>query len=330
MSKNTTHSDEMLESVSALMDNDWNDESHINEVLGHIQHPAPGQTQMRKKFERYSLIRDAMHKDLGNSVPADFASRVSAAIADEPTIVTPVAASTRAKAVTNLAAQPHIDLSESAETVASENAKQPVSLADHRASRVSKQTSLEKKNGVFWDRFGLGVGGFAVAASAAVVALVGFNVLDQSGGAIGPSAGGSEIAAVGVQNPSNDVAPTVTVVDQQQFQNATAQAVLQNTDVPVNPANNSAEGRAVVNSFNNASIEYVSNSTTFWVRDDNHRNPEMESRLNRFLSQHMENSPTARMGGILPYARIVGYDTQPTQEKAASPAVVLPESQVQD
>ena len=329
----------MLESVSALVDNDWDDESHFNEVLGQIQHPAAGQAQLRRKFERYSLIRDAMHKDLGNSVPTDFASRVSAAIANEPTIVTPVAASAHSRS----SAQPHIDLNAStdysiqqhssavgsdvASEVGSEQARKPVSLTEHRAKRDSKQTSLNNNDGVFWSRFGVGVGGFAVAASAAMVALVGFNVLDQSGGAVGPAAGGSQVAAIDVQNSTNAVAPasgltpTVKVIDQEQFQNTTAQAGFSTNDA------GNLEGRAVVNSFNNASIEYVSNSTTFWVRDDNHRNPEMENRLNRFLSQHMENSPTARMGGILPYARIVGYDAQPMPEESTNPAVVVPESQ---
>ena len=314
----------MLESVSALMDNDWDDESHVNEVLGQIQHPAPGQAQMRRKFERYSLIRDAMHKDLGNNVPADFASRISAAIAEEPTIVTPVAISKRSAAVSHIGQQPHINLSaadNSAGTIqptSSESSPQPASLDQHRAKRDARQTSLDKNDGVFWSRFGVGVGGFAVAASAAMVALVGFNVLDQSDGSLGPAVGGSPVAAIDVQNQTNDVVPTVTVIDQEQFKNATVQAEFANNDA------NSLEGRAVVNSFNNGTIEYVSNSTTFWVRDDNHRNPEMESRLNRFLSQHMENSPTARMGGILPYARIVGYDAQPMPEETTDPAAVVP------
>jgi len=234
MTRKTTNSDDMLESVSALMDNDWDDESHINEVLGQIQHPAPGQAQMRRKFERYSLIRDAMHKDLGNNVPADFASRVSAAIAEEPTIVTPVAVSRRGAAVSHIGQQqPHSD---------------------------ARQTSLDKNDGVFWSRFGVGVGGFAVAASAAMVALVGFNVLDQADGSLGPTFGGSPVAAIDVQNQTDDAVPTVTVIDQEQFKNATVQAGFSNNDP------NSLEGRAVVNSFNNGTIEYVSNSTTFWVR----------------------------------------------------------------
>jgi len=312
----------MLESVSALLDDDWDDRSRFNEVLGQIQHPAQGQSQMRRKFERYSLIRDAMHNDLGNSVPTDFASRVSAAIANEPTIVTPVAVAKRGLDSKQASDQSHIDSSTHDASV--DSSPQPASLAQHRAKRDAKHTASDANDGVFWSRFGVGVGGFAVAASAAMVALVGFNVLDQSGSAIDPAVRVNQVAAINSQNSTNDVASTIEIVDQEQFQNATAQAGFSANDT------DNLEGRAVVNSFNNASIEYVSNSTTFWVRDDNHRNPEMESRLNRFLSQHMENSPTARMGGILPYARIVGYDAQPVQDEVTNPAVVAPESQEQD
>jgi len=37
--------------------------------------------------------------------------------------------------------------------------------------------------------------------------------------------------------------------------------------------------------------------------------------LNKLLSRHIESSPTARMGGILPYSRIVGYDSTEQQKE---------------
>lgn len=64
-------------------------------------------------------------------------------------------------------------------------------------------------------------------------------------------------------------------------------------------------------------VEFVSNSGTssFWVTQD--ANGELgrsdsEERLNVFLSEHLEHSPTAQRTGMLPYSRLIGYDQPPT------------------
>ena len=50
-------------------------------------------------------------------------------------------------------------------------------------------------------------------------------------------------------------------------------------------------------------------SGSYWVAGDSGvRRGASEARLNAFLSQHIESSPTAAQQGMLPYSRLVGYD----------------------
>ena len=55
-------------------------------------------------------------------------------------------------------------------------------------------------------------------------------------------------------------------------------------------------------------IELVANRGTYWVNSSSGRNANKEERLNMFLSQHIEYSPTTSHQGMLPYSRLVGYD----------------------
>ncbi len=55
-------------------------------------------------------------------------------------------------------------------------------------------------------------------------------------------------------------------------------------------------------------IELVANRGSYWVNSSANRDPKKEARLNMFMSQHIENSPTASYRGMLPYSRLVGYD----------------------
>ncbi len=64
-------------------------------------------------------------------------------------------------------------------------------------------------------------------------------------------------------------------------------------------------------------VELVSNKGTYWVTPDAKRNREAEERLNMFLSQHIENSPTASRMGMIPYSRLVGYDAAPQETAPA-------------
>ena len=64
-------------------------------------------------------------------------------------------------------------------------------------------------------------------------------------------------------------------------------------------------------------IELVANRGTYWVNNESvngsvdsstGRNANQEERLNMFLAQHIEHSPTTSHQGMLPYSRLVGYD----------------------
>ena len=51
---------------------------------------------------------------------------------------------------------------------------------------------------------------------------------------------------------------------------------------------------------------------THWYlqRVDNERDPELEARLNMYLADHMEYANAGKVQGVVPYSRLVGYDTK--------------------
>lgn len=55
-------------------------------------------------------------------------------------------------------------------------------------------------------------------------------------------------------------------------------------------------------------VDLVANTGSYWVSPQSSQRVGNEERLNMFLSQHIENSPTADREGLLPYSRLVGYD----------------------
>jgi len=61
-------------------------------------------------------------------------------------------------------------------------------------------------------------------------------------------------------------------------------------------------------------VEYVSNRGTYWVTPEAKRSADTEKRLNMLLSTHIESSPTAERTGMLPYSRLVGYDSVATEQ----------------
>lgn len=70
----------LREQLSALMDGDAVSESSVSEFLGN--------PELKATWARYHLVRDALHNEL--SFPAgDLASRVSAALDAEPTVLAP-------------------------------------------------------------------------------------------------------------------------------------------------------------------------------------------------------------------------------------------------
>ena len=119
--------------------------------------------------------------------------------------------------------------------------------------------------------WGTGLKGFAVAASVAAVTVVGMNV--WQGQTATPA--GSSIA-------SNTLLPAggVDAFSQQ------------------------------VNGAPLPQVDFVANSGAFWVSPQTAERVSDEERLNMFLSQHLENSPTASREGLLSYSRLVGYNEQ--------------------
>jgi sigma-E factor negative regulatory protein RseA len=59
-----------------------------------------------------------------------------------------------------------------------------------------------------------------------------------------------------------------------------------------------------------AGAQLVSSSGTHWsMPAEAERDAELEQRLNMYLSDHMEQAPINGVQGVLPYSRLVGYDT---------------------
>jgi len=217
------------EQISGLTDGFWADDegrsdsksalAGLNAGLAALGNDAAAQA----KWTRYHLIRAALQEDQRSHLGAGFASRVSAAIKAEPSIV-----------------------------------------AFPTSARAQAPSSSAK---VVSGNFRRNVVGLSVAATVAMVSLVGLNVLQSSRD----------------EQPQNTLAQVLPGAE---------------TMLPVTPAAN-------------GQIQLVSNPIgSYWVGSEEQAvSPEFEQRLNMFLSQHIEYSPTADVKGMLSYSRLAGYDT---------------------
>ena len=237
------------EQLSQLMDGEWNGLNPSDCVAGICEDEA-----LRSKWARYHMIRDVIKSE---PVHADsrLVSSICAAIADEPEYsnITPFSSNAE---VSETSALTDTDVQSSTER----------SVIDISEAKVAP--TAEKKSSMF----GTGLTGFALAASVALVTVVGMNVWQ-----------GQE--ALQVDNAT--VAANTTAVD------AFSQQV---EGVPL------------------PEVEFVSNTGSFWVSPQTSERANDEERLNMFLSQHLENSPTASREGLLSYSRLVGYDNR-TEEQ---------------
>jgi len=216
------------ENISDLMDNEWHESTDggVDELVQAISDSH----EIGQKWARYHLMRDVMQNEYTTVLDADFAAKVSSAIDAEPAIIA-LPASTR-------------DVPGSEQAAASP----PVSL-DH----ARQQESGVQKTG--WKRMASGA---AIAASVAVVSIVGLNFWrgDQS----------------------HD-APIVA-------------------EAPITPGISAGAEQ----------LELVANRGTYWVdKSQNGLSQKNQEKLNMFLSQHIENAPTAH-SGMFPYSRLVGFD----------------------
>jgi sigma-E factor negative regulatory protein RseA len=118
-----------------------------------------------------------------------------------------------------------------------------------------------------------GITGFALAASVALATVGGLS-LWNAGGIPGSTGNAAQVASSTAEGAASDVSGTFS------------------SQVPGAPL---------------PEVDYVANTGSFWVSPETTRRSASEQRLNMFLSQHIENSPTADRQGMLPYSRLVGY-----------------------
>ena len=102
----------------------------------------------------------------------------------------------------------------------------------------------------------------------------------------------------------------VTVVGMNQLQegNQSAQVAAATDNVPASVVTAEEAFSQQVPGAPLPQVEFVANTGAFWVSPESTKRVEAEEKLNMFLSQHIENSPTTVREGMLPYSRLVGYD----------------------
>ncbi|MFT4729414.1 MAG: sigma-E factor negative regulatory protein RseA [Granulosicoccus sp.] len=139
----------------------------------------------------------------------------------------------------------------------------------------SASATAAASNNTFW---GTGLKGFAVAASVAAVTVVGMDVWQGQNAPATNSAGLSIAINTAVSNGGVGA-----------FSQQVTGALL-------------------------PQVDFVANTGSYWVSPQTAERVSDEGRLNMFLSQHLENSPTASREGLLSYSRLVAYDDQAAQQ----------------
>ncbi len=126
-------------------------------------------------------------------------------------------------------------------------------------------------------RWGMGAAGLGIAASAALATVLGMDFL-QNQNNFAPN---SQSLVAGVASPSISTPSSI-----------------QTLPVLVNS-----------NASNGSPIELVSNRGSYWVSGQDGKRVGSEARLNQLLGDHIEHSATGDWRGMMPYSRLVGYDT---------------------
>lgn len=264
------------EKLSQLMDGEWQS-LHPAESVADIC----GDQALRAKWTRYHLIRDCINNEPVSTDNA-LVSRICAAIDDEPAYSNVSAFSAgESSAQEQAAVQSSFNsTSEPAGTSSQHGTKGNVEQITH-GSTAQATAVVQEPSQSSWVNTGLA--GFALAASVALVTVVGLDVFQQ-------------------QNSASDV-PTVASIETVV---PVTTSVAQNLSVEqqVTGANTQASEQAL----HFPDVELVSNTGTFWVSPESSQRVADEGRLNMMLSEHIENSPTATREGLLPYSRLVGYE----------------------
>lgn len=139
------------ENISDLMDNEW-DDAKAGGSVDALVHAIAHSAEARDKWARYHLMRDVMQNEFTTVLDNDFASRVSSAIEAEPAIVAfPAGSREQVPGDGVITAD-----------------KQNVDLIE---PEFGADSQIEKGSG--WKRYATG---FAIAASVAMVSVVGLNL----------------------------------------------------------------------------------------------------------------------------------------------------------
>ncbi|MFK7996964.1 MAG: sigma-E factor negative regulatory protein [Granulosicoccus sp.] len=248
--------------VSQLMDGEWRELNSADCLATLCADKA-----LQAKWARYHMIRDVLKNEPVRSDQA-LVTRICDAIKDEPDYSN-ITLFSGAGAVPVATATPSDDdvpvITKKSEVATPQQMQSP-----------EPPTSID--SGSSW--INTGVAGFALAASVALVTVVGLNLFQQE-----TQPGVSQLA-------STDEGASQGVV----------QAGLQTNDVF------SQDASTVLPVVEFVANTASSNSGSFWMSSDSAQRVSDEQRLNMMLSQHIENSPTAGRQGLLPYSRLVGYE----------------------
>jgi len=246
---------EKEQKLSQLMDGEWYELNYSECVAALCADEA-----LQARWSRYHMIRDVLKNE---PVKADQAlsARICNAIKDEPAYsnITPFSVGTpNAASTASRVENPLIATTPSQTSTGAHNTATAVRMDNEKPSV-----------------FNTGVAGFAIAASVALITVVGLNLFEQQNQ---PAV--STLASTGTGDPSS------TTVQAASVQGASVQ-----NDRMVLPI-----------------VDLVANTGSFWVTPASSQRAPDEQRLNKLLSRHIENSPTSVREGLFPYSRLVGYE----------------------
>ena len=299
--------------LSQLMDGEWLDLNPSECVAALCKNES-----LQTKWSRYHMIRDVL-KNEPVVADLDLASRICAAIDDEPsyTNITPFNAASGASS--NFAAL-H-DTVQNAEQVDDLAEEEPTNDSiDTDITSIDERRSVAKSNSTFKT----GLTGFALAASVALVTVVGMNIWQSQSTDKASSIASatprilidSASATPRILIDSASATPRILI----DSASVTPRILIDSASATPRILNDSAgatprilnDGNGVFALRSEAMslpvVEFVSNTGSYWVSPETTERVIDEQRLNMMLSQHIENSPTSDREGLLPYSRLVGYD----------------------
>lgn len=259
-----SNSETKKQMLSQLMDGEWYELNPSDCVAAMCD-----DEQLRAKWARYHMIRDAMHNE---PMQADqsLVSRICDAIDDEPAYSNISSLSSAALP----ASQTRLSQSVAAEFPAIDSESEPGNSALIPAATVKRPSWVNT-----------GVAGLALAASVALVTVVSMNLVNPQS----PSDVSALAVASSVEDSAEDSVENNTAVADSGALNQLG--VFESGDRSVLPT-----------------VDFVSNAGASWSSPASPERVLDEVRLNKLLSQHLEQAPTSAREGLLPYSRILGYE----------------------